>query len=560
MSSSLKTRQAPGTRRSLARLTASLCSLALLGSVAAGCGEATTDEPLPPHGTGGDGKADASLLATFLNFEFDGQFVTDGGSAFGGRQQQIQDHLLYTIGHLNGNNSVGRLDKVELTNIQEAAQPDGKTLITYHAKLPVAWGSKTNVPTTYNFTLPRDMSYAGVQAFVTKYKSSCVDFGAHDVDDGSMWYYYRPNLSGCQLADTDVVKFTALAGPSGAQTTGKYPEYHKVWEDGVLKVVAIFGKFEVSGQTSSDAGIAAYNEFISVVGARLKPLGLTTTPATFDTEPGVKNPDITFAATLPDGKKVEVTALLVDSITAGSSTYDFEGRYNQLTAKADLIAYNGHAGLGQNVRALARKGSWAAGQYLMFFSNGCDTYAYVDGYLAQTRAALNPDDPTGSKYMDIITNAQPAFFRSDTSNTLALIDALMNIEHPLTYEDMFKKIDSSQVVLVTGEDDNVFTPAMWGGSTSSKLLEQSGTVTRSQQVKFQTGSLPAGDYLVSLEGDGDADLYVSTTRSPTTRTYTCRPYLDGSHEECHVTLSQPGTIYVMVRGYAASSSFQLTVE
>ncbi len=37
--------------------------------------------------------------------------------------------------------------------------------------------------------------------------------------------------------------------------------------------------------------------------------------------------------------------------------------------------------------------------------NGCDTFAYVDGALAQTRAALNPDDPNGTKYMEIVTNA-----------------------------------------------------------------------------------------------------------------------------------------------------------
>ena len=38
-------------------------------------------------------------------------------------------------------------------------------------------------------------------------------------------------------------------------TTGKYPEYDKVWEDGTLRVVAIFGKYEDGATTSSDAGI-----------------------------------------------------------------------------------------------------------------------------------------------------------------------------------------------------------------------------------------------------------------------------------------------------------------
>ena len=47
---------------------------------------------------------------------------------------------------------VGRLDDVTLSRI-EKTRVDGKTRIKYHAKLPVAWGSKTNLPTTYKFAL-----------------------------------------------------------------------------------------------------------------------------------------------------------------------------------------------------------------------------------------------------------------------------------------------------------------------------------------------------------------------------------------------------------------------
>src|ERR1044072_6293575 len=91
-----------------------------------------------------DEGAFSSNQATLLDFEFDGELVTD--SAWDDKAA-IQEQLLYTIGHLNGDNSVGRLDDVTLTNIQKT-QADGKTKIKYHAKLPVGWGSKTNLPTT----------------------------------------------------------------------------------------------------------------------------------------------------------------------------------------------------------------------------------------------------------------------------------------------------------------------------------------------------------------------------------------------------------------------------
>ena len=45
--------------------------------------------------------------------------------------------------------------------------------------------------------------------------------------------------------------------------------------------------------------------------------------------------------------------------------------------------------------------------------------------------------------------------------------------------------------------------------------------------------------------------------APTTRTYDCRPYKTGSTETCEVVLTQAAPVHVMVRGYAASSTFEL---
>jgi hypothetical protein len=167
-------------------------------------------------------------------------------------------------------------------------------------------------------------------------------------------------------------------------------------------------------------------------------------------------PDITFSGKLPGGETIEIVSFLVDNIRTTSAA--FNARYEALSTRADMIAYNGHAGLGQNVQALARKGRWVADQYLLLFMNGCDTYAYVDGHLAQVRALVNPDDPMGTKYMDIVTNAMPSFFHSNANGSTALIRALLEYEMPKTYEQIFREFDSSQVVLVTGDEDNEFRP------------------------------------------------------------------------------------------------------
>src|SRR5690606_16855475 len=101
-----------------------------------------------------------------------------------------------------------------------------------------------------------------LEDFTSKYMASCVGGGAHDVTSGSMWYYYRPRRSSCALDPADVVETTATVSLSSVATTGKFPEYDQVWADGVLRVVAIFGKNEDGATASWDAGIAAYNRFV----------------------------------------------------------------------------------------------------------------------------------------------------------------------------------------------------------------------------------------------------------------------------------------------------------
>src|SRR5687767_7938572 len=93
----------------------------------------------------GDGKFDSSVEAVFVDMEWDGKLLAS--SSFN-PQQTIQNQLLYTIGHLNHDRSVGRLDRLSLTNIQTRSVTGGVE-ITYHARMPVAWGKKNSVPSSY---------------------------------------------------------------------------------------------------------------------------------------------------------------------------------------------------------------------------------------------------------------------------------------------------------------------------------------------------------------------------------------------------------------------------
>ena len=98
------------------------------------------------------------------------------------------------------------------------------------------------------------------------------------------------------------------------------------------------------------------------------------------------------------------------------------------------------------------------GKYLIVFMNGCDTFAYVDGSLAADARAPQPDDPTGTKYMEIVTNSMPPNWESLPNNTMSLIRDLSKTEAPVKYTDILSHFDQSGFVTVTGDEDNKFKP------------------------------------------------------------------------------------------------------
>lgn len=431
------------------------CLLAL-GS---GCAENDSNAPWTWEPTNGwnaaNGRGDASAAAIFLDFSWEGEVESNH---CWNSEQIIKSQVLYTVGQLNGQDSVGRLDQIEVTNIEKENNAEGGCLIRYSATMPVAWGKRTDIPDDFAFLLPRNLSMTSQKEFLERYESGCLDWHAHDVTPGIMWYYYRPDKMSCQLAPEDIMAAKAMVDVSAIQTEGKYPEYHKMWEDEVLEVVAIFGKYE-DGATTGDAGISAWNNFNKLVKSKLGGWEVIADPSGITFAPGVDHPEIRYEAKHPDGRYMIINAFLIDSVK--SAPVAFWNRYEELTPTADFIVYNGHSGLGSNIRLLANRGEWSEGQYSVVFMNGCDTYAYIDSALADAHTEVNFDDPEGTKYLDIVANAMPSMFLDMPSATFALLEAFMNPEEPLNYEEIFKKVPAREVVLVTGEQDNEYEPGLF---------------------------------------------------------------------------------------------------
>ncbi len=540
------------------KLLALIPSVALVSALGCSGGGGEDVESAQDYGDGtwSQDEAFSSDVATLLDFTFSGTVITSAGSTSTARTTAINAQLFYLVGQLNARTGVAMLNKAVISNVTYTSS-GGLYTIRYSVSIPVAWGRKTSLPTTLALKLPRRVDSTGISAFHSKYAATCHDsYPLSAVLTSNFWYHYRPAATGCSIDTvTDAVDATATIATSALNTYSKLPEYHKAWEDGVLKAVAIFGKYESGATASSDAGITAWNAFISAF--RTAYPSAATTPEAIPGGPNASINDVTFKVTLANGKKFELVALLVDELKSEGST--FKNRYAELSPDADLIMYNGHAGLGSNTSALSNLGNFFPKKWQLFFYNGCDTSAYQDTTLATRRAALNADDASGTKYMDMVTNAMPAFFDYMDNAALAMISAFTATTPTKTYNQIFSGISTTQVVNVTGEEDNAYSAssppaAVWQG------VNESGSVGYKEMKSYETAVLPAGKYIFTLAPNttsvgGDADLRVRVGAAPdTTQTHKCKSYVYNSNELCEITVATASKVYMTVTGDKRSVS------
>jgi hypothetical protein len=428
------------------RLAAFLPALLALSSGVLACTAPPAEDAQVGNG------AITSNDAKILDFTFKGEVVASADTK---ARQAILSQLAYTQGILTTNeHGNGHVGHVVLTEVVETPAADGKKSISYTAQLPVAWPKTGNVvPTAYDLPVPKDIT--ALDAFNAKYDGKC---GTNEYGQEEFWHDWNPKAEGCVIADADVTRARATVKPFAGETTGKYPEYDLMWQDGELDVVAIFGLIN-GGTTDSadDPGVQEYTRFVSGTQGLL-----TGGKVTANTKSASVLRDTTITGKVTMGgqqRPVKIDVLLVAEMKSVGT--DFDTRYAPLSAKADLIMYDGHAGLGKNVNALARKGTVTAGKYQLVLLNGCQTFAYIDTTMNDRRIEANgaANDPAGTKYMDVIGNALPGYTNNLTNMSMSLVRASIKSDTaPKTFNDLLSEMPEEHLVVVFGEEDNRFHP------------------------------------------------------------------------------------------------------
>jgi hypothetical protein len=269
-----------------------------------------------------------------------------------------------------------------------------------------------------------------------------------------------PDKRLCQLADEDIFTTYALVSMRDEKGGSSYPEYHKIWEDDVFRAVVIIGLDDTDslGDVSYfDSGFFAYREFTRKLEDTLSnhehSVSGENIPVSFSS--WFRAPDRTFTVNLDGRRRAEISVLMVRELA--NPGWDFYQRYNVLAREADLIAYSGHSRDGANYDYLAYV-NWRPSQYVIVFNDGCYTLQLSAQSLVARHQAVNVDDEFGTKYLDLMVNTVQARWHYAAENLMVLVDAFLNTESLQSYEQILGEMPDHPMIVVRGDEDNVFHP------------------------------------------------------------------------------------------------------
>lgn len=92
-----------------------------------------------------------------------------------------------------------------------------------------------------------------------------------------------------------------------------------------------------------------------------------------------------------------------------------------------------------------------------------------------------------------------------------------------------------------------------GPGASDRVETFTGSLTLNQTGSFGPFKVGVGSLKAETTGTGDVDLYVRKATVPTTSTYTCKSDGATSTEACSVSMTANGDVYVLLKGYSAST-------
>lgn len=288
---------------------------------------------------------------------------------------------------------------------------------------------------------------------VVKGKNKCTDEHYDSEDD--MFYFWDPDKAGCPLKgnNTDVLRINGSLEKL-ENTTSTYPEYDRLYTDEELNISVFLGYIDDVPATSrtNDDGYVTYKE----LGEQLEEFGYEIVEQkNFKRLNYFTKLEKTFRNQLGTMQKVVISILLSDS-SVGVTDETFANSFSEALTTSQIVAYDGHSGLGGNLEYERFLASKLPGFYQIFFFNGCSSYPYFNQmYFTQK--------PAGKKNLEIITAGLPTLTSTSTSNMMAFLNPFIHGKIH-SYQTLMRGLEKSNgeestyLMGVNGDEDNKFRP------------------------------------------------------------------------------------------------------
>ncbi len=347
---------------------------------------------------------------------------------------EVRDQLHFLVSQLRPYRATPALFHTLSIEIKKVAKGNHATnRVEYSAKLLASWRRDQGFPVSLSVVLPLRADAEGLSAFEKNYGELC--------GHAPLWYYYTPTKPGCVLANQtpdDAQRIVIDANVSEVNTSGKYPEYEKIWEDGRLVITHVMGntKARSNGEAADDElhrNIA--QEYSNVRHTETDNFSHVTQTSTFYTGAG----------------QVQLRTMRILDGNVQGVNEKFRNQFTDYQKDSDVISYNGHAGLGENVRAFLRMVRPAPGKYSILWINACVPFAYFDDSAIDAFKIANPG-VAWSKYLDMLIVSEVGTF-AEVKDIQDLIRTLPT--KALRFTELTPSMMNYAPVVI-GEEDNAW--------------------------------------------------------------------------------------------------------
>jgi hypothetical protein len=301
----------------------------------------------------------------------------------------------------------------------------------------------------------------------------CTD--SHHDTESFYWYYWDPSRYGCdhQLGTHFQNVILELSAPT-SETQQTYPEYgNMIRFKGGQKIFPLtigFGYYEEPDEprpdSDSDVGAREYQAFLREL-KRLIPNDTKATPIMRSEYPHFWGDDFAIGHRFLFKKE----GVLVDLKVVMNARIDQMILFARSYAEQHdgYFAWLGHSRVGSgfdatrfammikdqpNIYSISK-------EYQLIYWGGCNSYSYYTEPFFKLKAELNPDDPNGTRFLDIVANGLPSYFGINSDNALIHFKALLNWTRPTSYQEILTQMENLAgtfgvhvLAIVLGDEDN----------------------------------------------------------------------------------------------------------